>query len=82
MESSTQTGKGQKARQQDMKWSHFKKKKSFKLSIFLFAENNLFLIETHFWFILIAFHKSWPVYIFYRDTFNVCLRASVKAVVK
>jgi len=26
MESSTQTGKGQKARQQDMKWSHFTKK--------------------------------------------------------
>jgi hypothetical protein len=47
MESSTQTGKGQKARQQDMKWSHFKKKKSFKLIIFLFAENNSFLIKTY-----------------------------------
>jgi hypothetical protein len=47
MESSTQTGKGQKARQHDTKWSHFKKKKSFKLIIFLFAKNNSFLIETH-----------------------------------
>jgi hypothetical protein len=47
MESSTQTDKGQKARQHDTKWSHFKKKKAFRLIIFLFAENNSFLIKTY-----------------------------------